>query len=144
MAAAARPEQEEDDLLDSIVMADVRFHGEGYQEGFAEGSHAGITEGKCYGALHGAKVGSEIGCYYGFACTWRSLLQKCASEKYSKKLKVLDALLGMIQNFPYEDPTYAKLHEDLDKIRSKFKQLCSLLCVHPDFGLCDKDSGLAF
>lgn len=30
----------------------------------------------------------------------------------------------MIENFPYDDPTYAKLHEDLDRIRGKFKQVC--------------------
>nr|XP_033783963.1 protein LTO1 homolog isoform X1 [Geotrypetes seraphini] len=140
MAASPR----EEDLLDAIVMADARFHGEGYQEGFAEGTHAGITEGKRYGALHGAKVGSEIGCYYGFCSVWRSLLQNCADEKHSKKLKVLDSLLGMIQDFPYEDPTYSKLHEDLDKIRGKFKQLCSLLSVQLDFGFCNKGSELAF
>lgn len=43
---------------------------------------------------------------------------------YSKKMKVLESLLGMIENFPYDDPTYAKLHEDLDRIRGKFKQVC--------------------
>lgn len=42
---------------------------------------------------------------------------------YSKKMKVLESLLGMIENFPYDDPTYAKLHEDLDRIRGKFKQV---------------------
>lgn len=29
----------------------------------------------------------------------------------------------MIQKFPYEDPTYDKLQEDLEKIRGKFKQV---------------------
>lgn len=43
---------------------------------------------------------------------------------YSKKMKVLEALIGMIQKFPYDDPTYDKLHEDLDRIRGKFKQVC--------------------
>lgn len=43
---------------------------------------------------------------------------------YSKKMKVLEALIGMIQKFPYDDPTYDRLHEDLDRIRGKFKQVC--------------------
>lgn len=39
-------------------------------------------------------------------------------------MKVLESLIGMIQKFPYDDPTYAKLHEDLDRIRGRFKQVC--------------------
>ncbi|XP_056348115.1 protein LTO1 homolog isoform X1 [Oenanthe melanoleuca] len=110
------------DLFDGIVMAEQRFHGEGYQEGLAEGSHAGMAEGRMYGAFHGARIGSEIGCYLGFALTWHCLLQKCTDEKNSKKIKALDSLIGMIQKFPYEDPTYDKLQEDLERIRGKFKQ----------------------
>lgn len=41
-------------------------------------------------------------------------------------MKVLDSLISMIQKFPYGDPTYANLHEDLDRIRGKFKQVCPL------------------
>uniref|UniRef100_A0A8B9YQ56 LTO1 maturation factor of ABCE1 n=1 Tax=Bos mutus grunniens TaxID=30521 RepID=A0A8B9YQ56_BOSMU len=61
----------------------------------------------------------------------------------SKKMKVLEALIGMIQKF-YDDPTYDKLHEDLDRIRGKFKQLCSLLNVQPDFKISTEGSGLSF
>ncbi|XP_068004501.1 protein LTO1 homolog isoform X3 [Melanerpes formicivorus] len=118
MAAAARSS----DMFDDIVMAEERFHGEGYQEGYAEGSHAGVVEGRRYGSLHGAKVGSEIGCYLGFALTWQCLLQKGTDEKNSKKVKAVDSLIGMIQKFPYGDPTYEKLQEDMEKIRGKFKQ----------------------
>ncbi|KAM6133943.1 protein LTO1 homolog isoform 4-T6 [Phoenicopterus ruber ruber] len=123
-AAAASPGS---DMFDEIVMAEERwgwFHGEGYQEGYAEGSHVGVVEGRRYGSLHGAKIGSEIGCYLGFALTWQCLLQKSTDEKNSKKIRALDSLIGMIQKFPYEDPTYDKLQEDLEKIRGKFKQEC--------------------
>lgn len=44
----------------------------------------------------------------------------------SKKIRALDSLIGMIQKFPYEDPTYDKLQEDLEKIRGKFKQVCRI------------------
>ncbi|XP_064019098.1 protein LTO1 homolog isoform X2 [Pogoniulus pusillus] len=119
------------DVFDAIVMAEERFHGEGYREGYAEGSHIGVAEGRRYGSLHGAKVGSEIGCYLGFALTWQSLLQKCTDEKNSKKLRALNSLIGMIQKFPYEDPTYEKLQEDMEKIRGKFKQKPCLLPLLP-------------
>ncbi|XP_073869060.1 protein LTO1 homolog isoform X5 [Macaca fascicularis] len=47
------------DIFDSIVMADERFHGEGYREGYEEGSSLGVMEGRQHGTLHGAKIGSE-------------------------------------------------------------------------------------
>uniref|UniRef100_A0A8I6ALG8 LTO1 maturation factor of ABCE1 n=1 Tax=Rattus norvegicus TaxID=10116 RepID=A0A8I6ALG8_RAT len=71
----------EQDIFDAVVMADERFHGEGYQEGYEEGSSLGIVEGKQYGVLHGAKIGSEIGCYRGFALAWKCLLHSGAGEK---------------------------------------------------------------
>ncbi|XP_025307546.1 protein LTO1 homolog isoform X2 [Canis lupus dingo] len=71
------------DMFDAIVMADERFHGEGYQEGYEEGNSLGIIEGRQYGTLHGAKIGSEIGCYQGFASAWRCLLHTCTTEKDS-------------------------------------------------------------
>ncbi|OPJ74036.1 oral cancer-overexpressed protein 1 [Patagioenas fasciata monilis] len=141
MAAAASAGS---DMFDEIVMADERFHGEGYQEGYAEGSHVGVVEGRRYGLLHGAKIGSEIGCYLGFALTWQCLLQSCTDEKSSKKVKALDSLIGMIQKFPYEDPTYDKLQEDLEKIRGKFKQVCSMLNIQSDFRMGTERSSLTF
>lgn len=133
-----------EDLFDAIVMADDRFRGEGYQEGYEEGSSLGVIEGRRHGTLYGAKVGSEIGCYQGFALAWRCLLHSRAAETDSRKMKVLESLIGMIEKFPYHDPTYARLHEDLDRIRGKFKQLCSLLNVQPDFRISAERSGLSF
>ncbi|NP_001348192.2 protein LTO1 homolog isoform 6 [Mus musculus] len=133
----------EQDIFDAVVMADERFHGEGYQEGYEEGSSLGIVEGKRYGMVHGAKIGSEIGCYRGFALAWKCLLHSGAGEK-DRKMKVVEALIALLQDFPYDDPTYEKLHEDLDRIRGKFRQLCSLLNVQPDFKVTPGGSGLAF
>ena len=80
------------DMFDVIVMADERFHGEGYQEGDEEGSSLGMIEGSQYGTLHGAKIGSEIGCYQGFAFAGCPL-HSPATEKDSKKdegLRIVD------------------------------------------------------
>ncbi|XP_075829049.1 protein LTO1 homolog isoform X2 [Microtus pennsylvanicus] len=140
-AAAMAVEQ---DMFDAVVMADERFHGEGYQEGYEEGSSLGIVEGRQYGTLQGAKIGSEIGCYRGFALAWKCLLHSGACEKDSRKMKVVEALITLLQHFPYDDPTYERLHEDLDIIRGKFRQLCSLLNVQPDFRVTTGASRLAF
>ncbi|XP_051001710.1 protein LTO1 homolog isoform X2 [Acomys russatus] len=133
----------EQDMFDAVVMADERFHGEGYQEGYEEGSSLGIIEGRQYGMLHGAKIGSEIGCYRGFALAWKCLLHGGAGDK-DRKMKVVEALIALLQRFPYDDPTYEKLQEDLDRIRGKFRQLCSLLNVQPDFKMSAGGSGLTF
>ncbi|XP_068922227.1 protein LTO1 homolog [Petaurus breviceps papuanus] len=87
---------------------------------------------------------SRIGCYQGFAFTWQCLLSGCTSEKDSKKRRVLDSFLGMMQKFPYADPTYAQLHEDLHRIRGKFKQVCSLLNVQPNFQVGSGGATLSF
>ncbi|XP_005996283.1 protein LTO1 homolog isoform X2 [Latimeria chalumnae] len=121
-----------------------KFRGEAYQEGFLKGSQVGVTEGKQYGAVHGGRIGSEIACYYGFVFAWKHLIQNNLDTKSSKRLKTLNLLLEMIQNFPYEDPTYAKLQEDMEKIRAKFRQVCSLLNVRPDFRNQKEGSGMTF
>lgn len=43
-------------------------------------------------------------------------------------MKVLESLLGLIQNTPRDDPKSQKLHDDMEKIRAKFRQVLHLLC----------------
>uniref|UniRef100_A0A672LWD9 Uncharacterized protein n=1 Tax=Sinocyclocheilus grahami TaxID=75366 RepID=A0A672LWD9_SINGR len=50
-----------------------------------------------------------------------------------KRLKAMESLIGLIQNFPYEDPKYEKLQENMERLRAKFRQVCSLLNVATDF-----------
>ncbi|XP_060033315.1 protein LTO1 homolog [Erinaceus europaeus] len=132
------------DMFDAIVMADERFRGEGFAEGFAEGSGLGLRQGRRLGAARGARVAAEVGCYRGFAVAWRCLLRGGASEKDRKKVKALEALLAMIQRFPYDDAAYGELLRDLDGIRGKFRQLCSLLHVRPDLRIPAEAAGLSF
>ncbi|XP_051798974.1 protein LTO1 homolog isoform X3 [Acanthochromis polyacanthus] len=49
-----------DDLFDSILLADERFRGEGFQEGFERGTRRGLQDGRRHGASHGAKLSSEV------------------------------------------------------------------------------------
>ena len=46
-------------MFEALVMADVRFHGEGYQKGQEEGSSLDMIEERQPGTLHGAKIKSE-------------------------------------------------------------------------------------
>lgn len=38
----------------------------------------------------------------------------------------MESLIGVIQKFPYEDPHYEKLQEDMERVRAKFRQVLSL------------------
>ncbi|KAM8894094.1 protein LTO1 homolog [Spinachia spinachia] len=129
MAARCRDE----DLFDNILLADDRFRGEGYQEGFHRGSRRGLQEGRRHGASHGAKLSTEISFYYGFAVTWRCLLGLNADVRSRKRMKALEALLALIHNSPHDDPQSAQLQGHMEKLRAKFRQVCSMLSVPADF-----------
>ncbi|XP_020567261.1 oral cancer-overexpressed protein 1 isoform X2 [Oryzias latipes] len=143
-----------DDLFDSIILADEKqvfcinvvllvghaldgletsFRGEGYQEGFEKGTRRGLQDGRRHGASHGAKLSSEISFYYGFAVTWKCLLQQSTDDKSRKRVKALDAVLALIQNCNLDDPQSEKLQDETEKLRAKFRQVCSMLNIPTDF-----------
>ncbi|XP_030581012.1 protein LTO1 homolog [Archocentrus centrarchus] len=123
----------EDDLFDSILLAEERFRGEGYQEGFEKGTRRGLQDGRRHGAAHGARLSCEMSFYYGFAVTWKCLLRHSTDAKSRKRVKALETLLGLIQSSPIDDPQSEKLQDDMDKLRAKFRQVCSMLSVPADF-----------
>ncbi|XP_070760779.1 protein LTO1 homolog [Enoplosus armatus] len=122
-----------EDMFDSIVTADERFRGEGYRDGFERGTRRGLQDGRRHGASHGAKLSTEISFYYGFSVTWKCLLQHNTDVKSRKRVKALEAVLHIIQQSPHDDPQSAELQKDMEKLRAKFRQVCSMLSVPTDF-----------
>ncbi|KAK7912817.1 hypothetical protein WMY93_013028 [Mugilogobius chulae] len=122
-----------DDLFDSIVMAEERFRGEGYKEGYERGAHRGLQEGRRHGAVHGARLSAEVSFYHGFAVMWQCLLQNHTDPKSRKRMKAVEALLSQLERSPLDNPQSEKLKEDMDKLRAKFRQVCSMLNVPADF-----------
>ncbi|XP_029987106.1 protein LTO1 homolog [Sphaeramia orbicularis] len=122
-----------EDLFDNILMADEKFRGEGFREGYERGTRRGFQNGRRHGASHGAKLSTEVSFYYGFATTWNCLLHNNTDPKSRKRVKALETLLDLIQNCPLDDPQSTKLQDDMEKLRSKFRQICSMLNVPTDF-----------
>ncbi|XP_041917650.1 protein LTO1 homolog [Alosa sapidissima] len=134
-----------DDLFETIFMADDRYHIQGYHEGFDEGKRQGWHEGQNHGRIHGAKLSAEVSFYSGFAVTWKYLLQNDMNSKARKQLKLLEMLTGLIQTFPLEDPQHKNLQENMEQIRAKFRQVCSLLHISTDFhGYINSPGQLSF
>ncbi|XP_054594431.1 protein LTO1 homolog isoform X3 [Nothobranchius furzeri] len=50
-----------------------------------------------------------------------------------KRVKALESLLAVIQTVPLADPQSVELQDGTEKLRSKFRQVCSLLNVPMDF-----------
>ncbi|CAH1241596.1 HUS1 [Branchiostoma lanceolatum] len=141
MATAREHVDPLDAAFDDIFLAEEKFQNQGYQEGFELGKQAGIEEGHVMGISQGRSMGSEIGFYHGFACSWKVILER-DSSKGPRALKAVDALLELIWRIPIRNAEYGGLTEDLDRIRAKFRQVCSLLGVSPDFGVVSTISKL--
>ncbi|XP_013388078.1 oral cancer-overexpressed protein 1-like [Lingula anatina] len=118
--------------FDDIALAENKFQSEGFTEGLQTGRTQGYNEGYMLGKEKGADMATEIGFYDGYTGVMKSLIEESTNEK-TRKLKALESLQDMIQSFPLRDPSYERLHSDLEKIRAKFKQVCSLLNVKPQF-----------
>ncbi|XP_069034039.1 protein LTO1 homolog isoform X3 [Embiotoca jacksoni] len=125
--------REDQDLFDSILLADEKFRGDGYREGFERGTRRGLQDGRRHGASHGARLSSEMSFYHGFSITWKCLLQHHTDVKSKKRVKALESLLVLIHNVPLEDPQSATLQENMERLRAKFRQVCSMLSVPADF-----------
>ncbi|CAL9701237.1 unnamed protein product [Knipowitschia caucasica] len=122
-----------EDLFHGIVMAEERFQGEGYREGYERGTRRGLQEGRRHGAVHGARLSAEVWFYHGFSVSWKCLLQNHTDPKSRKRVKALDSLLVLLNDFSLEDPQSEQMKEQMDKLRVKFRQVCSTLNVSADF-----------
>ncbi|XP_029948591.1 protein LTO1 homolog [Salarias fasciatus] len=133
-----------EDLFDSILLADEKYRGEGYREGFQRGTRRGLQGGRRHGASHGARLSSEVSFYHGFATTWKCLLDHSTDVKSRKRLKALESLLGLIRDSPLDNPQSVTLQSNTDKLRAKFRQVCSMLSVPADFRDIHTAAGTSF
>ncbi|XP_028409173.1 protein LTO1 homolog [Dendronephthya gigantea] len=111
----------QDDLFDSVVFLEENCQKQGFNDGFIEGEVKGWKQGYETGLLQGKQVGNEIGFYKGFVQTWLALY-KNEGSKVQVKLEGLFKLLDQ----DWSD-TARDLIPELEHVRAKFKQICSML-----------------
>nr|XP_055070405.1 protein LTO1 homolog isoform X2 [Misgurnus anguillicaudatus] len=116
------------DFMFRVIKKDLR-------RGFDREPSRGRTTGVCMvqNSVSSPAVSFQVSFYYGFAVAWKCLLQNSSDIKARKRLKAVESLVGVIEKYSYEDPQYEKHQEDMERIRAKFRQVCSVLNVSTDF-----------
>lgn len=74
----------------------------------------------------------QVGFYLGFVSLWLEILREIPDAK-QRCIKLLETLKRMISSLPINDATNEELFVNLEKIRAKYKQVCSLLGVSTDY-----------
>ena len=115
-----------DDPFDKIVFLEESLQQEGFHAGFQTGKKSGEEEGYKVGLNHGKELGKEIGFYKGFVLMCQEMLSVQSSKRQQTLLEQLKKLLDKVN---YDNPEDVKMEEIIAKIRTKFKQLTSLLKV---------------
>lgn len=125
------------DKLDTIVMAENQRYEEGLQAGRVMSKHNSYVGGYEVGVVKGVEFAQEIGFYTGFMDRLMEKMEKEGLTQFTS-VKISDKTVQMISDLHkkllniYEKPTELELNEGLfstqvEKIRNKFKQIMSLL-----------------
>lgn len=120
------------DEFESIFMADSAVVSEGYKHGIENGKILGEKEGFSMGKARGKELSQEVGFIFGFCLSHMAITENCDDKKCSAKLKdTFQKTVILIEDFVKDsDPTNMKFDENIDKIRSNFKRICSILKIN--------------
>ncbi|RUS92031.1 hypothetical protein EGW08_000244 [Elysia chlorotica] len=122
---------QKDDIFHSVIMTEEESWSQGYSEGLEISRKKAFEEGHSLGTTKGAEIGQEIGFYSGYAA---QILHLCVQDNLKPRvLKVCEAILQLADQFIEIDPTNELLTDNMAKIKSKFKQLTSLLGVQTEY-----------
>jgi len=123
------------DLFDSVLDLEDNFIEEGRASGRRAAEQRGYEDGLGIGESKGGQLGEELGYYSGCVAAWRALFvldPALSGAKNERAVRTLEQLDELLKAFPV-DPTNESLFDALESIRSKFKQLASLLKVKQRF-----------
>nr|XP_012556044.1 uncharacterized protein LOC101238018 isoform X2 [Hydra vulgaris]XP_047126463.1 uncharacterized protein LOC101238018 isoform X2 [Hydra vulgaris]XP_047126464.1 uncharacterized protein LOC101238018 isoform X2 [Hydra vulgaris]XP_047126465.1 uncharacterized protein LOC101238018 isoform X2 [Hydra vulgaris] len=115
-----------DNPFDKIVFLENAIIQDGFNIGFSEGEKTAIEEGFLLGINKGKEIGKEIGFYKGLVTTFLLLTE---DDLKGKTLKIISKFKKQLDEFSF-DPQNESINDNLDEIRSKFKQISSILKIN--------------
>ncbi|RDD46066.1 Oral cancer-overexpressed protein 1-like protein [Trichoplax sp. H2] len=139
--------QQNDDLFDEITLAANQRQENAYLAGVQKGGEIGYQNGMLIGRQKGLQLAAEIGFYSGFVSTWLAMIESDktvllnnaldSNSVKSKQIKITKCLQALQAQLQHYNQTFQQNHihhltEELSKLRSRFKQLCSLLKYPPN------------
>ncbi|KAK7868299.1 hypothetical protein R5R35_013887 [Gryllus longicercus] len=130
MSAQERNDSDINDVFDSIALSENLIQKEGFEEGFKKGERDGAIEGFHIGFHKGIDIGNEIGYYIG-AVEALHVLSK-TEELTVRARQVLSKLRELLKEFPVCNDPNVDIICYLEKIRAKYKMICSLLKMEPN------------
>lgn len=92
-------------------------------------------------SIFNESIGKEIGFYKGFVSTWKLLAVDGTLKK--RQLRIIDQLSLLLNSVDYNNPEDEQMETKLGEIRTKFKQLSSMLRLPVDVKK-DSDSAMSF
>lgn len=118
-----------DDIFDSSLNLEETHYKEGYDQAYAEGLVAGKEEARQVGLKLGFEVGEELGFYKGCVDLWASAIRVDQARFSSRAQTGIRQMEELLWEYPMMDPEDQHVQEIMDKLRNKFKMVCSSLHV---------------
>lgn len=115
-----------DDPFEEISNLNSKAYSDGHAEGTVHGRRAAILEGMRIGKLTAFNIGSEIGQYLAVCETYAQENDSHIDNEKSKHVKLASQIVELIHKFDLIDCHSDKFASDLNQIRDKFKQFCSV------------------
>jgi len=129
---------EDEDPFDGIANINKKAYDDGFIEGEISGKKEAIKQGFKTGQQIAFKVGLELGQYYG-ACEM-FIINHSDSTEQQRSGKLAAQINEMISNFKMSNCHEPDFENNLNLIRDKYKQFCSLTHSKSPLGEMKKQS----
>lgn len=120
-----------DDVLDACISPHVGWFEAGRKEGVEAG--ASDKEPLLLGLEKGRDVGKELGFYRGACEYWNEWCQREDVQEDKRKVRVktvVKQMLSTLDSMDLADPSKPELSDQIELVRAKYRQVCSVLGIH--------------
>jgi len=115
---------EDEDPFEGIANINKKAYDDGFAEGEISGKKEAIKQGFKTGQQIAFKVGVELGQYFGTCEMF--IINNSDSTEQQRGIKLATQINEMISNFEMSDGHDPQFEANLNLIRDKYKQFCSL------------------